>query len=107
METDKEMTKTLEKDFSVLNESNKKNIIEMTKFLVRTQDTIVPRFLKEKSPVDMSIGTEKGNRSRPYCIKSGNVVKIRRGRGKFTRISQKAVLFDSGYFFFCGSCVGE
>jgi hypothetical protein len=61
METDKELTKTLEKDFSVLNESNKKNIIEMTKFLVLTQDTIVPGFLEEKSPVDMSIGTKKAD----------------------------------------------
>jgi hypothetical protein len=54
METDKEMTETLEKDFSILNEDNKKKVVEMTKFLVLTQDTIVPGFLEEKAPVDMS-----------------------------------------------------
>jgi hypothetical protein len=54
METDKEMTETLKQDFSVLNESNKKNVIEMTKFLILTQNTIVPGFLEEKSPIDMS-----------------------------------------------------
>jgi hypothetical protein len=35
------------------------NIIEMTKFLVLTQNTIVPGFLEENGPVDMSIETEK------------------------------------------------
>jgi hypothetical protein len=59
METDKEMTEILQHDFSVLNETNRKNIIEMTKFLVLTQNTIVSGFLKENSPVDRSIGTEK------------------------------------------------
>jgi hypothetical protein len=52
METDKEMRETLEQDFSILNESNRKNIIEMTKFLVLTQNTIAPGFLKRKAPVD-------------------------------------------------------
>jgi hypothetical protein len=37
----------------------------MTKFLVLTQNTIVPGFLEEKSPVDMSVGTEK--KGRKYC----------------------------------------
>jgi hypothetical protein len=59
METDKDMTETLEQDFSILNECNRKNIIEMTKFLVLTQSTIVPGFLEEKIPVDMPIGSEK------------------------------------------------
>jgi phosphosulfolactate synthase (CoM biosynthesis protein A) len=31
------------------------------------------------------------NRSRPYCVKSGSVVKTKHGEGKLTRISQKAV----------------
>jgi hypothetical protein len=53
METDEEMTETLEKDFSVLSDRNKKNIIEMTKFLVLTQDTVVPGFLEENGPADM------------------------------------------------------
>jgi hypothetical protein len=50
METDKEMIKTLEQDFSALNENNKKNVVEMTKFLILTQNTIVPGFLKGKGP---------------------------------------------------------
>jgi hypothetical protein len=55
METDKEMIKTLEQDFSVLDEKNKKKIVEMTKFLVLTQNMIVPGFLKEKEPsIDVS-----------------------------------------------------
>jgi hypothetical protein len=37
----------------------------MTKFLVLTQNTIVPGFLEEKSPVDMSIGTEKAREKIP------------------------------------------
>jgi hypothetical protein len=59
MEADKEMAETLEQDFPVLNEANKKKVVEMTKFLILTQDTIVPGFLEEKGPVDMSVGTEK------------------------------------------------
>jgi hypothetical protein len=65
METDKEMMKILEQDFSVLSESSRKKVIEMTKFLVLTQNTIVPGFLEEKDPVDMSIGTEKEKREMP------------------------------------------
>jgi hypothetical protein len=59
MEADKEMAKTLEQDFPVLKETNKKKVVEMTKFLVLTQNTIVPGFLEEKGLIDMSIGTEK------------------------------------------------
>jgi hypothetical protein len=63
METDKGMTEILQQDFSVLNENNKKKVIDMTKFLVLTQNTIVPGFLEENSPVDMSsTGTEKERR---------------------------------------------
>jgi hypothetical protein len=49
----------LKQDFSILNEANKKNVIEMTKFLVLTQNTIVPGFLEKNGPVDMSMETEK------------------------------------------------
>jgi hypothetical protein len=59
METDKEMRELLRQDFLVLNESNRKSVIEMTKFLVLTQNTIIPGFLEENGPVDMSIETEK------------------------------------------------
>jgi hypothetical protein len=55
MEKDKEKTGILKKDFSTLNEVNKKNVVEMTKFLVLTQNTVVPAFLKEKGPsIDVS-----------------------------------------------------
>jgi hypothetical protein len=47
---DKEMTETLWQDFTTLNEVNRKNVIEMTKFLILTQNTVVPGFLKEKEP---------------------------------------------------------
>ncbi|MDR2303819.1 MAG: hypothetical protein LBE10_04455 [Treponema sp.] len=47
MERDKEMTETLEQDFSILNENNKKKVVEMTKFLVLTRNRIVPGFLEE------------------------------------------------------------
>jgi hypothetical protein len=54
METDKEMTEILQQDFSVLNEANRKKVVEITKFLVLTQNTIVPGFLKETGCVDIS-----------------------------------------------------
>jgi hypothetical protein len=59
MESDREMTEILQHDFSVLNESNRKHVVDMTKFLVLTQNTIVPGFLEEKSPADVSVGTEE------------------------------------------------
>jgi hypothetical protein len=59
METDQEMMETLRHDFSILNESARKSVVDMTRFLVLTQNTIVPGFLEENGPVDMSIGTEK------------------------------------------------
>jgi hypothetical protein len=59
METGKEMAEALEQDFSVLNERNREKIIDMTKFLVLTQNTIVPGFLEEKGPSDMPMGAEK------------------------------------------------
>jgi hypothetical protein len=65
METDKEMRERLEQDFSILTESNRKNVVEMTKFLVLTQNTIVPGFLEEKGPVDISIGREKERQEIP------------------------------------------
>jgi hypothetical protein len=65
MESDKEMTEILQKDFFVLNESNKKKIVDMTKFPVLTQNTIVPGFLEEKSPFGMSMGIEKVKEKTP------------------------------------------
>jgi hypothetical protein len=59
MESDKEMGEILRHDFLVLNEANRRKIVDMTKFLVLTQDTIIPGLLEENGPVDMPIGTEK------------------------------------------------
>jgi hypothetical protein len=36
---------TLNKDFSALTEENRESVIEMTKFLIITQNTIVPELL--------------------------------------------------------------
>jgi len=36
---------TLNNDFSVLTEENRESVIEMTKFLIITQNTIVPELL--------------------------------------------------------------
>ncbi|MDR0456174.1 MAG: hypothetical protein LBH20_05775 [Treponema sp.] len=36
---------TLNNDFSVLTEGNKKRVIEMIRFLIITQNSIVPEFL--------------------------------------------------------------
>jgi len=36
---------TLNNDFSILTEENRKNVIEMTKFLIITQNNIVPELL--------------------------------------------------------------
>ncbi|MDR2478850.1 MAG: hypothetical protein LBD48_05995 [Treponema sp.] len=50
MESDKEMTEVLRAEFSTLNDTNKKSVIEMTKFLVLTQNMIVSGFLEKKGP---------------------------------------------------------
>jgi len=39
------MPETLNKDFSDLTEENRKKVIDMIKFLVLTQNTIVPEML--------------------------------------------------------------
>jgi len=36
---------TLSNDFSVLTEENRNSVIEMTKFLIITQNTIIPELL--------------------------------------------------------------
>jgi hypothetical protein len=56
METET-INETLNKDFSVLTEKNKKNVIEMTKFLVITQNAIVPNILND---VPAPMEEEKG-----------------------------------------------
>ena len=58
MERNRKMAQILRQNFFVLNENNKKKIVDMTKFLVLTQNTIVPGFLEKNSPVDMPLETE-------------------------------------------------
>jgi len=43
------MNETLEKDFSALTEENRKSVIEMTRFLVLTQNTIIPKMLSPEN----------------------------------------------------------
>jgi hypothetical protein len=59
METDKEMTDMLRQDFIALNETNRKGVIEMTKFLVLTQNSIIPDFLGENGVADTFIGLQE------------------------------------------------
>ena len=45
------MNETLNRDFSVLTFENKKKVVEMTKFLVMAQNTVIPEMLNnEKIP---------------------------------------------------------
>jgi len=39
------LTETLNNDFPALTDDNKKSVLEMTKFLVLTQNTIIPEIL--------------------------------------------------------------
>ena len=39
------INQTLNNDFSILTEENRKSVIEMIKFLIITQNTIVPELL--------------------------------------------------------------
>ena len=45
MNQSENLTETLNKDFSALTDDNKKNVLEMTKFLILTQNTIIPEML--------------------------------------------------------------
>jgi hypothetical protein len=47
MEKEKDLQETLKTDFSTLTEKNKKSVLEMTKFLVLTQNAIVPSILAD------------------------------------------------------------
>jgi hypothetical protein len=58
VETDIEV---LRAEFSILNEANRKKIVDMTKFLVLTQNDIVPGFLQEKALNDMAMCGKKGD----------------------------------------------
>jgi len=43
------MNETLSADFPALTDENRKSVIEMAKFLVLTQNTIVPKMLGPRS----------------------------------------------------------
>jgi hypothetical protein len=56
------ITKTLNSDFSVLTEENRKSAIEMIKFLVITQNTVIPELLhldKNKITEKETLNNEK------------------------------------------------
>ena len=58
MAADSKMMDNLRQDFSALNETNKRKIIDMAKFLVLTQNTIIPRLLKENASSDIPAHTQ-------------------------------------------------
>jgi len=43
-------TEVMNKDFACLTGKNKEKVLDMTKFLVLTQNTIVPAILQERQP---------------------------------------------------------
>jgi hypothetical protein len=45
MNQEEKQLQDLNKEFTSLNEMNRENIVNMTKFLVLTQDTIIPEML--------------------------------------------------------------
>jgi hypothetical protein len=48
MEKENGLNETLKIDFSALTEKNKKKVVDMTRFLVITQNKIVPELLNSK-----------------------------------------------------------
>ena len=52
------MTETLNKDFSALTVENKKKVLEMTKFLVLTQNTIIPEMMTPSQKEEQKEGLE-------------------------------------------------
>jgi hypothetical protein len=59
---EKDLNKTLNKDFSSLNEKNKKSVLEMTKFLVLSQNNIIPSMLNETPPADAPLPKNEGEK---------------------------------------------
>jgi hypothetical protein len=62
MAADKKMTENLRQDFSALNEANKRKIVDITKFLVLTQNTIIPRLLNENAHADTPARAQEDRR---------------------------------------------
>jgi|GEM_PF-1951442 len=56
----------LSKDFSALTEKNKKSVIEMTRLLVLTQNTIVPKILNPETDI-LPIRSEKRSAKGQFC----------------------------------------
>jgi len=59
MEQEK-MNETLKTDFSALNEKNRASVLEMTKFLVLTQNAIVPKILSPENDAPQEKRRKKG-----------------------------------------------
>jgi hypothetical protein len=65
MEAEMDLKDALNNDFLALNERNRKNILEMTRFLVITQEKIVPSMLNEgamlaDAPIPLMEGEKQG-----------------------------------------------
>jgi hypothetical protein len=61
MEKEKNLQETLKTDFPALTEKNKKSVLEMTKFLVLTQNAIVPSMLADtESPAPPNEAGKEG-----------------------------------------------
>ena len=54
MKQTENLSETLNKDFSALTVENRKKVLEMTKFLVLTQNTIVPEMLNSSQVEDQT-----------------------------------------------------
>ena len=54
MKQTENLSETLNKDFSALTVENRKKVLEMTKFLVLTQNTIVPEMLNSSHVEDQT-----------------------------------------------------
>ena len=50
------LTETLNNDFPALTDDNKKSVLEMTKFLVLTQNTIIPEMLNPSKDEEIKQG---------------------------------------------------
>ena len=54
------MNETLKTDFSALSEKNRASVLEMTKFLVLTQNAIVPKILSPENDAPQDARRKKG-----------------------------------------------
>jgi len=63
MKDDGDSIQTLNNEFSVLTEENRKSVIEMAKFLIITQNNIVPELLHLEKKIEGGGGEKIINKS--------------------------------------------